>query len=416
MFKEIVRRAKSDSLLHDSAIIFGASMIVNVLNYVFQLYVGRTLGPYDYGVFASVVSLLYILAVPCGTINLCVANFVSGFKGKKELGKVKYLFFRGFRKVVFFGSLGFLIVASLSGHISSFLNIENTMPIVILGMIFFVSMIDPIGTGTLLGLQRFKKLGFVQIVNSSLKLSFGVGLLALGYGVNGALSSLFLAGLFGFGFVLFFLRDVLLREAETFGKEKILSYSFPVFISLLLIAFMSNIDIVLVKHYFPGAAAGHYAAAALLGKVVLFASSAVSGVMFAKVSELRAVGKPTAKLLYESIFYVFCISFAVVVVYFIAPHFVLNLLFGSSYIDAVPLIGLFGLAMGFFALSSALVQYNLAIRDMKFVYVIFASVLIEVIMISLFHDSLLTVVKILTGTMVLTFSSMMIITKKEIIG
>jgi len=406
---------KSNSLLRDSAIIFAASMISNVLNYAFQLYMGRALGPADYGIFASIVSLLYIVAVPASTISVSITRFVSGFMGKKELGKAKYLFFRGMKKVTIFGAVGFAIIAVLSPYISSYLNIPYISPVVILGLIFFMSVLTPLGNGTLQGLQRFKWLGAVQVTNSFVKLALGIALVSLGFGVSGALFSLVLAGIAGFALATLFLRDILKKKAQKFDKNSIISYSYPVFMSLLFINIMSNIDVVLVKHYFADVDAGHYAAAALIGKIVLFASGAITGVMFAKAAELKAKGMATRKILYESMLYIFSICFAVVSVYFIAPHFVLSLLFGASYIDAVPLIGLFGLAMGFFALSNALVQYNLALKNTKFIWVLFFAVIIEIAMISLFHDSLLTVVKILAGTMALVFSSMLIITRKEFI-
>jgi len=93
----------------------------------------------------------------------------------------------------------------------------------------------------------------------------------------------------------------------------------------------------------------------------------------------------------------------------------LSLLFGASYVGAVPLIGFFGLAMGFFALSNVLVQYNLAIKQTKFIWVLFAAALAEIIMIFIFHDTLLTVLKILTVTMAMVFSSLLILTKKEFV-
>ncbi len=409
------KEKKNNSLLKDSAIIFAASMIVNILNYVFQLYMGRALGPADYGILASLMSLMYIVSVPSATINVSITRFVSGFRGRKELGKAKYLFFRGMKKVTIFGVIGFAVIAMLSPYISSYLNIPNISPVVILGAIFFMSVLMPMGSGTLQGLQRFKRLGAVQVTNSLAKLAFGVALVWLGFGVNGALASIFLGGFFGLALTVFFLRDILKKESKRFDKNSIISYSYPVFTSLLLINIMSNIDIILVKHYFPGVQAGYYAAAALLGKIVLFASGAIAGVMFAKTAELKALGKPTKKLLYESLFYIFCISFAVVTVYFVAPYFVLSTLFGASYIEAVPLIGLFGLAMGFFALSGVLVQYNLAIKQTRFIWVLAAAALVEITMIFMFHDTLLTVLKILTVTTALVFSSLLILTRKEII-
>ncbi len=48
-----MKKEKSNSLLKDSAIIFAASMAANILNYVFQLYMGRALSPRGCAIFAS---------------------------------------------------------------------------------------------------------------------------------------------------------------------------------------------------------------------------------------------------------------------------------------------------------------------------------------------------------------------------
>lgn len=415
MIRRIAKRVKNDTLLRDSAVIFAASMIVNVLNYVFQLYIGRALGPADYGVFAAVSSLLYIVSVPSAAISTSVTKFVARFFGRKETGKIKFLFFRGMKKTLMLGVVGFLVICLVSAPISSFLNIVPVSPVIILGLIFFVSIVSPVPSGTLSGIQRFRELGAVHVGSALIKLALGVALVWAGLGVDGALLAVFLGSAAGFGLSVIFIRDILKADGVRFDKNGIMSYSFPVFFSLLLINVMGNIDVVLVKHYFPEAAAGHYAAAALLAKIVFFASGAVTGVMFAKVAESDASSVKTRKMLYDSMLYVGAISFAAVVVYFVAPYFVVSMLFGAGYSEAVPLVGLFGLAMGFFALTSVLVNYNLAVRKTKFMYMLALAALVEIAMIALFHDSLLTVVKIITVAMALVFSAMLLFTKEDIL-
>jgi len=402
-------------LLRDSIVILSASMAVNILNYLFQLYMGRSLGPADYSIFASVVSLLYIVSVPSSTINTSVVKFVSGFMGRKEFGKVKALLCRGLKYTVFFAALGFAAISIFSSHIASFLNIPYTSPIIILGLIFSISIITPLGSGTLQGLQRFTRLGASNVAGTFAKFIIGIALVSLGFGVDGALISLFFGSIISIVLFAWFLRDIFKKKLESFDRNSIISYSMPVFLSLFLISVLGNIDIILVKHYFTGVEAGYYAAAALIGKIVLFSSGAMCGVMFAKVAEMKALGKPTKGILHESMFYIFCICSVAVTCYYIAPTFVLTLLFGAAYLPAVPLVGIFGLAMAFFALSAVLVYYNLALKNTSFIPVLFIVLIIEVSMIIFFHGTLLSVVKILAGTMVVVFSSMLMLTKGEFI-
>ena len=50
-------------LLLGSTLMIGGSMGVNVINYVYHLVMGRLLGTADYGVVASIFSLLYVVSI-----------------------------------------------------------------------------------------------------------------------------------------------------------------------------------------------------------------------------------------------------------------------------------------------------------------------------------------------------------------
>mgnify|MGYP003565942060 CR=1 FL=1 len=58
-----------DNLLKHSSIMFIATLIGSACNYLFQLYMGRALGPADYGVFGSLFAIFYILSVLSASIQ-----------------------------------------------------------------------------------------------------------------------------------------------------------------------------------------------------------------------------------------------------------------------------------------------------------------------------------------------------------
>ncbi len=92
-----IRHLRGNELLKHSSILFSASIIAGFLNYFFQVLVGRMLGPSDYGVYSSLVALLYIMSVPSSTIQTSISKLVSEYNPEYE--KIKYLLIHAFRKL-----------------------------------------------------------------------------------------------------------------------------------------------------------------------------------------------------------------------------------------------------------------------------------------------------------------------------
>src|SRR3989338_5480931 len=66
--------------VRNSAILFGGTMVVNVLNYIFHLIVGRMVSPSAYGEIESLVSLLAIISVPASTLTLVATKYAADMK------------------------------------------------------------------------------------------------------------------------------------------------------------------------------------------------------------------------------------------------------------------------------------------------------------------------------------------------
>ena len=403
---------KDAGLLKHGSILFFALIITGIFNYLFQVYVGRALGPVDYGIFGSLVSILYILSVPAGVVHTTTTKFVSDFRAKSEYGKVKYLMFYSSKRLLFFGLGCFVLISVCSGVFTSFLHIPSRIPILIMGLVLLISMIYPLVVGILQGLQDFSQLALNQITGAGFKLIFGVLLVFIGLGVNGALLALFLGLLIALLLAFIPLRFLFREKKMETENCEILRYSLPVLIAMLCLTSIENTDIILVKHFFDSVEAGYYAAASLLAKVILFATGAIVGAMFPKVSELHAKEEDTLPLLKSSLFYVGLISLLCLIVYFVNPTFVVNALFGSKYPGTIGLIGVFGVGMLFFSLTCICVMYDLAVKDFKFLYPLIIASILEVFLIVFFHATLITVVEIFLITNVCLFFGMLLINKR----
>lgn len=411
---DLRKKLRSGSLLADSSIVFGASLVANVFSYLFQVYIGRALGPVGYGVFGALVSLLYIISIPGNAISFTITKFVSEYAAKNHRDKISALMLGATIKL---GKYALLVLALFiigSGALAEFLKIPSSTPVIILGIVFSFGLITPVIQGVLQGLQKFLEIGAIGIASSVSKLAIGVALVYLGFGVNGALASIFFSGLLVFVLTLYVLREYA-KPAKSQIEESVFEYSTPVLLTALLLAVISNIDVVLVKHYFSAEEAGYYAAASLFGKIVVFVSSPIATVLFPKASR-ESSSMSAARILRESILYTFALAFFTVLAYLLAPTFVVSLIFGSKFGSAAQLIGMFGIAMAFFALANVFITYDMAVRKMKFLYIVLCAALLEVAAILMFPTSLATIIKILILSMGFMLAALVLFNREELLG
>ncbi|MEK6978105.1 MAG: oligosaccharide flippase family protein, partial [Candidatus Hydrothermarchaeota archaeon] len=391
----VQERLKGGSLLGDSSILISATLVGNVFNYLFQVYVGRALGPVGYGAFGALISVLYILLVPTSAISLVVAKFVSEYSASGERDKISSLIAGAAGKTLKYGLGIFLILLLASGGLAEFLQIPSGVPVIILAFIFLLALLLSVLQGVLQGLQRFWQYGLTSIIGALSKLLFGFILIYIGLGVNGAISSLLFSNLVLILVVSYFIRTYIKRTGA-YIEGAVLSYSTPALLAMTSITVISNVDMVLVKHFFTPSEAGYYAAAALFGKIIIFVSAPIAFVLFPKASRSQAPhGGPG--ILRESLLFTLVPSLLAVAMYFIAPDFVISLVFGSRYTDAAPLIGLFGIGMTFYSLSNILITYDLAVKKMEFLPLLLFTVLAETALILLFPTSLLNIVWIVVA-------------------
>ena len=128
---------------------------------------------------------------------------------------------------------------------------------------------------------------------------------------------------------------------------------------------ISNIDILMVKHFFTADLAGLYAAIALVGRLLYFATWSVSSAMFPLSAGERDEGD-SRRVLVISIGFVAVL--ATVFVSFLAsfPHFVIRTLFGAGFhvpnTNVEGLLTMNALAMAVYALAVVLITYEMSRR------------------------------------------------------
>jgi O-antigen/teichoic acid export membrane protein len=278
------------------------------------------------------------------------------------------------------------------------LNIDDSLLVIVVALNFFLGMLLPVTLGVVQGLQHFKALGSYQIGAALLKLLFGVLLIWQGYGVFGALGAVVLATILtviiSMGHIQRMVKDTN-KEAAGTSFAEVYAFGF----SSLLVAFCftvpANMDVVLVKHFFTSSDAGLYTAATVLAKILIFLPMGISIALFPKVSRNRAMRLSTEPLLYRAFLYVGILSGAGTLLYLLAPRFVINMLFGSTYLESAPLVRWYGVAIFFFSLVVVLMNYHLANHTTRFIYFTVLLTLVEILLIFIIHNTLIQVIHII---------------------
>jgi O-antigen/teichoic acid export membrane protein len=410
-FKTFVARLFKNQLVKGSAVLFSGNMLANLANYLYHLLMGRLLGPADYGALESVISLLYFLGIPLATINLFVVKTVSGFRGRGQEGKAVSFYRLLSQKVFWFGLFGGILFFSFSPLIQNFLHLDSAGPILAILGYSFVAIFIGINTSVLTASLKFSQTSFINVLVAGGKLVFALLLTSLGWAIFGASFAFLLGSFLGFVFSRSFLWKVLKKDSpvdKNFRLSRKMKETVPFLILTLAFTSLYTTDIVLARHFLPPEEAGFYAALAVLGKIIFFASGPITGVMFPLISGRHAAGENYKKLFLLSLGLVFLVCAAANAVYFLFPGLMVRLLFGAEYLAAAKNLVIFSLFLSFYSLANLASQFFLSISQNKIVILPFLAALAQAVLIIFFHQSLVQIALISTLACGLLFASLMI--------
>ena len=400
---------KNSKFLRDNIILFIGSLSAGVLGFIFHFYMGRILGPADYSVLGVMLSIIYIMGIGLNTLQTGITKLVSELDAKKEYSKISYLISRLTNRATKYGICLLVVFVLLTPLLAKFLHIKITPLLIIAPCVLFL-MLLPINRGSLQGLQRFKGLSWNLVTEGIVKLFGGIVLVFLGLGVYGAIISIVLSYMTPFVIGFYPLKDIIKNKKEKFNVRGIYKTSMPILIALISLTLMYSIDLILVKHFFSDVEAGYYAAAALLGKILFFATLSISQVMFPKVSELYNQKKDHRHMLNKSLLISLIIIIPAITIFYLFPEIVVTILFGKEFLPIKNYIGPFSVIIGLFSLTYIITFYNLSINKRKFLYVLMFFNMIEIILITLFHSSLVQIINILIFYMLALFIIMFSLT------
>jgi O-antigen/teichoic acid export membrane protein len=390
-----------DNLVRGSLVLFMGNLTGSACNYFFQFLMSRSLSVSDFGAMNSLLSLVMIATVPASSLLLVPAKYVSNFMANGEPEKVRILQEKLLATLTRYGFVVLLLALLSSPWFARYLHIASPVPVIIAFLLILCSFIVPINFGTLQGLQRFPQLGRLAGASGLMRLGFGAALVVLGLRLNGAMLAVLCSSLVLLFMSFWYLRGLPRTDPHVddlgIGVRRIAEYSLPVVLSSLGIVALTNLDLILVKHYFAPEEAGLYAAVAVLGRTIFYLPGVVVTAMFPVVSESFALRKNTLPLLRKAVWVTMLLGGSGLLIFLLVPDLMLSFLFGRVFSQGAPFLRIFALAMFCMAITNVVVNFQLAVEKNSFLVALLAGCLTEITLISFFHESLLTVLLIVTG-------------------
>jgi O-antigen/teichoic acid export membrane protein len=377
-----------------------ATLVSGVLSYLANVIVGRMLGPTDYSVYTSMLSLSLIIGAVASVIQTVTTNYVAQLKAIDQLENVGTLLFYQLRYLLPWAILGVALLWLFGRAIAGILQLASPLPVWVIATFLVPTITLPVLLGGLRGLERFGSFGINAIGLASLRLAIGMGLILAGWGVSGAVASLPLAYLGATLLAVVCLADIIRLRDRAFLPDfpRILSYSTYVAIGLFAFSVLSNFDLLIVKSHFKPDEAGLYSAISTIGKIALYLPATAGILLLPKVSALKTRQQSTIHLLNITLWAVGAMCSLVTVVFYLYSSIVVKLLFGANFVAQADLLGPYGLAMTLFSLCNVWLVYYLALEDQRYSYILLSVALLQAIALSMWSLNLHQIVNVLIGS------------------
>jgi len=366
-------------------------LAVNGGNYLYNLILGRVLGPAQFADAAVLITFLLVLSFVAMTFQLVTAKFSVVFENETFKNFISKIY----KNATIVGlTLGALIVV-FANQLQALFNTSTSSMFTIFGIGVPLYFLMSVNRGVFQGKKEFK---YLSITYQAEMLSRLVITLALIFLFNIQSSIVIAIGIlisFGFGLVPFEFKNVSIKKSiaiETSQSKQVRSFfiitAFYEFTQIII----NNSDILLVKHYFDAYEAGLYASLALIGRIVYFVAWMFVMLLLPTVVQLKKEGKETAPILFKYVAYIAAIATVIVIGCALFPETAITILFGDSYLAMAPLLWKYALATGLFAISNIFAYYYLSLD--QFVPVVISGIfgMLQMGLVIFFHDSLEQVV------------------------
>jgi O-antigen/teichoic acid export membrane protein len=281
----MVKRLLKDRFLKDNAVFFVGTVTVAFLNYLYHPVIGRMMKVEDFGEVQAFLSFFMIIGVFTGFFRNVIITVIANDKDGKDKELTDML--RKASLILALVVAGILLL--LGNQLATFFNFSSYNYFIAAAALVIIGSMTSNYQAIIQGMNDFKALSFVGILNSLSKLLLSILTISLGWAIFGAIGAIVVASLISLAYSYFHVRKNF--QAGNSFKVKIdkrirreLWYAL-LFVSVSFsVTFLYSNDVMMVKKYFPAEDAGLYSGIAIVGRIIFFLVSSIPGVLLPAVT------------------------------------------------------------------------------------------------------------------------------------
>jgi O-antigen/teichoic acid export membrane protein len=392
-----ISRLLKSGFVQQGSLLFAAAMLANASAFIFHAAVSRVLGINEYGALYALMAFLPLVAIPTTAFATVVTKFAAEFRVLHDDAHLRGLV----RRLTSWVGLGALltIVAGvlLQYPIAAFLHVDRNA-VVATSVLVGVTLALPPLRAIFQGMEDFGRYTASAAIEGIMKNVFGILLAVIGWGVAGALAGYALGTGISLLYTFVILRVRYASDAPGEIRLDVRRIAQTMGAALLLIATitaLSYADALIVKHYLSASDGGLYAAVSLGGKILLWVTSFIPLILVPKAANRAASGAPSFPILIASLGTWAALSACGLLMFYLAPTFVVRILVGSQFLAAAPLLFQYAVAMSLLGAMNVIANYKIALHHFDFVYPFGVLTIAELTTIAFYHPTLQAVIWVL---------------------
>ena len=265
------------SLARAGVLLGAASVLSTALGYGLTVLLTRSYGPAEYGALGALLGVGLIGGIPAGALQYVLARRTASAglpAGANEQA--------GLRLSVTVGTLLGGLVIVLSPVADAFFHLGSPWPAVWLGVMLVPYSVQGAMLGGLLGHERYAAFAAGQVLTAVARFAAGVLTALLTLSVAGAMAAL-AVGTFAAAAGLWWLSGPASWSVP--GRSRDLLADLARACSAIAgVIVLSNVDLLLARHFLSPAESGAYALAALFGKACLWGAQFVPALVFPRLA------------------------------------------------------------------------------------------------------------------------------------
>ena len=329
-------------------------MIGSIAVFITLIVLARQLHPADLGLYAIVIAFYTLLGI-FSTFSLGTALRKKLAEDRGKEGRMK-LVSSAFSVTLTFSLLIALIGIAVSGFVATQIYHQpQIIDALVVGSLLAVFWaLFNITISILVGIGRVKESAIVDVVYSVIQLVAAPLLVAMGYGVIGAVAGLGIGLICGLAVgVLYIIKDLRIERAsvEVETMKEMVAFSVPVFISALALQGAYNLGILLLGTFASASVVGNYYNAYKLASLFIIIINSMTFILLPALSasSLKELKKKKLGQLFNRALYFSVVIIAPIVAFVAAlSRPIIFLFFSKAYVLAPPYLALMsvGIVLG----------------------------------------------------------------------